>query len=218
MAIEFVGQTTTQFGGGNGGRTFEDIPGASKVLAGILYDCKAFTPDAGDYPTWTIYYKFIRAIVPYYAPLNADGTIGTPERGAQRGGGRDGFIASGLLLAPPGYVVTGINIRWDSVQGRDWTMVKAFQLAFAQWTARGVSSSNTTLSPWQGGDGQIKSNSSSHYGPGDINAVANAPTNSETGKSVQFAADRGGCFIGLIGRNGDLIDALGGVWAVPRMI
>ena len=218
MAIIFDGQTATALGGGSGGQPFQDLPDTPHVLVGILYDCHAFTNDVDEYPGWTIFYKFLNAIVPYYAPLMADGSMGTPVRGTQYGGGsRHNFTASGLLMAPPGYVVTAINVRWDGIQGAG-TCVKAFQLAFALWTAQGVSSGMTTLSPWQGGDGQIGSTGSSDYGPGDVNAVPNAPAISTTGSSAQFGAGPGGCMVGLAGRSGDLIDALGGIWAVPRIV
>lgn len=217
MTITFQGQTTTQFGGGDGGQPFADVLDAPQVLVGVLYDCNAFTPDGDDYPTWTIYYKFLRAVVPYFAPLNADGTIGASVRGSQHGGAGGQFVASGLLMAPPGYVVTAINVRGDSMQASGGTFAKAFQLGFAQWTPAGISTSVTSLSPWQGGDGQLSSNGPSAYGPGDINAVPNAPAVSTSGSTIALGAGPGGCFVGLSGRNGDVIDALGGIWAVPQI-
>lgn len=224
MTVQFTNQTVTDILGGTGGAPFTDVPGAPKALVGLAFDARAFTNSDDTFPQQVIAYKFLRAVIPYYAELNADGTVGPAEKSpTQIGNAPDGFMPAtpDPVLAPPGYVVVGINLRWGNEQdGPFLTLVQAFELLWAKYGPNGMIDAAGTMSSlgWFGGDGEI------HLGGGPsasdpLYRDSDAPPSSNTalGQQMLMAGD-GGCFVGLTGRSGDEIDALGGVWAVPKIV
>ncbi|PSK59214.1 hypothetical protein C1H76_7998 [Elsinoe australis] len=214
MSVTFTNQTTTNVVGGNGGSKFQDVPGNQQVLIGIQYDCRSFNPDADDYPTWTIIYKFLRAIQPVYAKASSDGSVTGYTVGTQRGGHNGEFVIGGVCVGPPGYVVTGMNVRWDSTDD-GVTLVKAFQLQWMKWNQGGTTSTQTaTWSPWHGGDGKIPQQASYDQAM-DPSPNAPTPTSSTGFNAGMNVPSTGGCFVGLAGSAGDQLDALGAVWAKP---
>lgn len=216
MPIIFDGVNATPMHGGGGGGPFQASRGAPYALVGMRYDCRAFTPDAGDFPGWTIFYKFLRAIIPLYAALEDDGTVSKTIIEGERIGNTE-FVEAASVTAPHGYVVTGINLRSDILEaaGRP-EYIKAFQFIYSLWTPQGINSSERMSSLWQGGDGQLPEGAL-HYGETLIRNSPNAPTESKSGTSDSFAAGDGGCMIGLVGHSGNVIDALGGLWTIPQV-
>lgn len=214
MPVSFA-YPCTALGGGTGGQPFEDVPGVPHVLVGMRFDCHPTTDHVDEYPTWTIYYNFLNAIIPMYAELQADGTLSAPVPGTQRGS--TGFTEGCTWMAPIGYVITGINVRWDTEQDSGRTSVKALQFVFAKWTPQGVSATDTAASEWQGGDGQIPAPLEVDIALTPANNLCNAPPITTSGGSIQLSAAPGACMIGLVGRCSDMIDALGGVYALPRI-
>lgn len=219
MSIQFSTQTTTDILGGNGGVSFQDIPGPPQALVGLDFDSKSFTNDVEvRWDNWTIHYKMIRALVPYWAAMNVDGTVGPPVRGTQIGNAPGGFTTAGPPIpAPEGYVVTGIFLRWESLQDGP-TLIKAFMLIWAKWEGGKVDSTTTTTDGWHGGDGQIPCWEPPSMDPLSWESNAAGMDGSKTGEHGSVMGPNGSCVVGLVGRSGDEVDALGIVHAVPQII